>query len=420
LKDRIAVKERNLLGAAVVYPPSYGRLLLTPNWVALGDMNGDGKLDLLVANVCASSSSCDNGSVSVVLGKGDGTFHSLVFYGSGGQQRGASSVAVGDLNGDGKPDLVVANYCASSSSCANGTVGVLLARTTTIVTLASSLNPSYLNQSVTFTATVTSPYSGAPTGSVTFKEGSTTLASAPVTSGQVAYTTTYTTAGTHQITAIYSGDNNNLGSTSPILKQVVNKVLTTTTLTSSQNPSTFSQMVTFAATVSSSQGTPPDGETVTFKQGATVLGTGALSGGMASFSTSSLNAGTLTITAGYSGDATLATSSGTVKQTVKKATTGTTLTSSPNPSSAGQTVTFTSVVSSSAGTPGGTVTFKQGTTTLGTGTLDATGMATYSISSLAVGSDKIVATYGGSTNYATSKSPAVSYTHLTLPTICSV
>jgi len=106
---------------------------------------------------------------------------------------------------------------------------------------------------------------------------------------------------------------------------------------------------------------------VTFKQGSTVLRTGALSGGVASFSTSSLNAGTLTITAVYPGDAALATSSGTVKQTVKKATTATTLTSSPNPSSAGQTVTFTSVVSSSAGTPGGTVTFKQGTTTLGAG-----------------------------------------------------
>jgi len=210
-----------------------------------------------------------------------------------------------------------ANSNGSTSSAITQNV---VAKTATTTTLSSSLNPSFVGQLVTFTATVTPSGAGTPTGSVTFKQGSTTLGSAPVTNGQAAYTTTYTTAGTRQITAIYSGDNNNLGSTSPILKQVVNKVLTTTTtLTSSQNPSTFEQMVIFTATVSSSQGTPPDGETVTFKQGATVLGTGALSGGVASFSTSSLNAGTLTITAVYSGDATLATSSGTVKQTVKKA-----------------------------------------------------------------------------------------------------
>ncbi len=78
---------------------------------------------------------------------------------------------------------------------------------------------------------------------------------------------------------------------------------TTTTLTSSQNPSTFGQPVTFTALVSSNAGAPPNGETVSFKKGSTVLGTGILSGGSASFTTSTLHVGTTSIKAVYGADA---------------------------------------------------------------------------------------------------------------------
>ena len=79
-----------------------------PTSVAVADVNGDGKPDLVVANVCASSADdCANGTVGVLLGNGDGTFQTAVTYGSGGYE--ANSVAVADVNGDGKPDLLVAN-----------------------------------------------------------------------------------------------------------------------------------------------------------------------------------------------------------------------------------------------------------------------------------------------------------------------
>ena len=77
-----------------------------PTLVAVGDFNGDGKPDLVVANLGSNT-------VSVLLGNGDGTFQPAVNYGAGFQP---SSVAVGDFNGDGKPDLVVANHGSNTVS----------------------------------------------------------------------------------------------------------------------------------------------------------------------------------------------------------------------------------------------------------------------------------------------------------------
>ena len=62
--------------------------------------------------------------LGVLLGNGDGTFQAPVTYSSGGYQ--SYSVAIGDVNGDGKPDLVAANLCQSAGNCGNGGVGVLL------------------------------------------------------------------------------------------------------------------------------------------------------------------------------------------------------------------------------------------------------------------------------------------------------
>ncbi len=93
--------------------------------VAVADVNGDGKPDLVVANECASSN-CTNGGVGVLLGKGDGTFQAAVSYDSGGHD--AFSVAVDDVSGDGKPDLLVANFCADSNCLTDGSVAVLLGK----------------------------------------------------------------------------------------------------------------------------------------------------------------------------------------------------------------------------------------------------------------------------------------------------
>ena len=89
-----------------------------------------------------------------------------------------------------------------------------------------------------------------------------------------------------------------------------------------------------------------------------------------------------------------------------KASTSTTLSSSANPSTSGELVSFTAMVVSSTGTPSGTVTFKAGSTTLGTETL-SDGTASFSAAGLAVGTNSITAVYAGNTDYATSKSPVL-------------
>lgn len=99
------------------------------NSIAVGDLNGDGISDLVVANSCVSPSSCATGGVGVLIGNGDGTFKTAVTYGSGAPY--AFSVSIADVNGDGKLDLVVANYCTNLyvvQGCQNpvDTVGVLL------------------------------------------------------------------------------------------------------------------------------------------------------------------------------------------------------------------------------------------------------------------------------------------------------
>ena len=98
-------------------------------------------------------------------------------------------------------------------------------------------------------------------------------------------------------------------------------------------------------------------------------------------------------------------------QVVNKAPTATTLTSAPNPSFFGDGVTLTATVSvppPGAGVPTGTVTFTDGTTVLGTGTLNAADQATFTTAGLQVGTHSIAATYGGDVDFLASTSTSQS------------
>ena len=307
---------------------------------------------------------------------------------------------------------ITADYTADGSFAAStsNSVAQVVNKDGVSATLASSLNPSTFGANVTFTATVTSTGTGPiPTGTVTFKDGATVLGTGTLdASGVATYATTALAGGSHTITATYAGDTNHAGGSSAGLAQTVNGATTTTALTSATNPSVFGQSVTVTATVTSAIAGTITGS-VTFTDGVTTLGSAMLNAaGVATYTTSAFSVGTHALSAVYAGDSNFATStSAGLSQVVNLGATATAVASSSNPSLVDSSVTFTATVTAkapSAGTPTGTVTFKDGGTTIGTGTLGMGGVATFATTTLTVGAHTITAEYGGSASYDVSTS----------------
>ncbi len=325
-------------------------------------------------------------------------------------------------------------FATSTSSVFTETITV---QTSTTTTLIAAPNPANVGQSVTLTATIspapTEPGSQASSvreeseslGTVSFYYGETLLGSGNVNSGGVATSSTTTLpAGADGLTAVYSGDAGFAASTSSVFTETITAptTATTATFTVSPNPATVGQSVTLTVTVSPA----PTGSslgTVSFYNGETLLGSGNVnSSGAATFSTSSLPAGADSLTAVYSGNAGFAAStSSAVTETIAVVTstaTATTLTASPNPAAVDATVTFTATISPApTGTPTGTVSFYDGSTLLGAETVNSSGVATFTITSLPAAADSITAVYSGNAGFAASTSSAVTETVNTTYTV---
>jgi hypothetical protein len=217
-------------------------------------------------------------------------------------------------------------------------------------------------------------------------------------------------AGTHSIIAVYSGDANNLPSTSQVLAQNVVQV-TAIALSSSANPSLALDAVTFMATVTNGGSKPPTG-TIVFSDGTAVLATVPLSAaGTAAFAASSLATGQHAISAAYGGDTLdLAGVSLVLTQSVQLRPTTDVLTASSTSLTGGQQVTLISVVRYSGPvTPTGTVSFLSNGAVLGTAAVDATGVATLTVN-LLTSAPTMTANYSGDAVYAASVSASTSIT----------
>ena len=198
---------------AASIPSNYG---IGTTSIALADFNNDGHLDVVVGDATAMT--------SVLLGNGDGSLAPTIL--TLGQQPFA--LAAGDLNADGFPELLVGtndpygNANLSVFLNANSwTAAVTLPATTT--TLMSSAASIPTGQSLTLTATI-APASGTtvPTGTATFLDGGTTLGTSALdASGMATYSTTTLTAGTHLLTASYGGSATFAGSASSAITVTV-------------------------------------------------------------------------------------------------------------------------------------------------------------------------------------------------------
>ena len=295
------------------------------------------------------------------------------------------------------PHSITAIYGGDTNDAAatSSAIAVTVQQLTTAVTLSTSNASPTIGTSVTLMATL-SP--SAATGTVTFKDGATTLGTANVSGGAASFSTSALTIGSHTLTASYGGDANDVAATSPPIAVVVQQQQAALALAASSSAVNAGSSVTFTATATPASATG----TVTFKDGATTLGASALAGGQASFSTSSLSPGAHSITAVYGGDASDTTAiSNAVAINIQQSGTTTTLKVSSTAPTFGSPVTFTATVSPSTAT--GTITFKDGATTLATGAL-AAGTVSFSTTTLALGAHTITAVYSGDAADSTSTS----------------
>jgi len=192
---------------------------------------------------------------------------------------------------------------------------------------------------------------------------------------------------------------------------------TQTSITFGSNPIVLGQSTSVTATVTDTQGsgTPssPTGTVALTGSGLSasscVLAPTVAGSSACTVSVTPAAAGTDVIGASFSATSIHVLSGATSGLVVNPAATGTTVVSSLNPSTPGQSVTFTATVTSTAGVPTGTVTFKDGAATLGTATLSS-GAASFATTSLSSGQHSITAVYGGSPNFTGSTSPVLTQT----------
>ena len=254
------------------------------NSISIGDLNGDGIPDLAVSNLCETGicfNGPNTGEVSTFMGFGNGTFGGPGSFGSGGYE--ASSVVIRDVNGDGYPDLVVTNECGTIDHCENGEIAIFLG------------SGGGFQKALRYSA------GGAESVSTSFADFAGNGRPDLVV---LNYCTFRPKMG---------ACTNYNGALSLLLNET--SYTTTTTLSSSPNPAHVNQPVTFMAIVDSTPSVP-NGEVITFYNGKSNLGESTTVNGIAILTTSSLSAGKYTIKASYPGDAFHKASSGTVKQVV--------------------------------------------------------------------------------------------------------
>ena len=388
--------------------------------LATADFNRDGLADFVMVTDSALGIDFDytGEAIAVIHGLPGRSFTSETNLVAG---NGLSTLAVADFNQDGFPDLLFANGNTGYALANSFVVLMNLSTPTVFGDLTVTPEPSVTSQPITLTATLYPP-SGSPallSGSIAFTIDGNAAGSATLVNNIAAITVSPALSiGTHSLTATWPGD-----ATYPPLiftaTHTVTGIPVTISLTSTLNPATVGQQVTFLESMANAAGvsasTPgPTGTTILTDNGVTIGTNTQVSSSLPAswgydhvFATS----GQHTITATYSGDATHSPATATLIETVNPLATTTALQSSPNPSTYGQSVTFTASVTATpeqflpnllnsstvtfSGLPGGPTTAPVVFSPSNSSSSVTIGFATYTTNSLPVGSYPVIATFSG-------------------------
>ncbi len=339
------------------------------------DFNGDGKLDVAVTNVTGTA------SVAVLRGNGNGTLQTAVNVPT---QNSVWGLLATDLNLDGKPDLITTNQTIGrinvllNSPSARGTnFNAVATLAASGVQVASFKDFDTTKTAASFTANINWGDATAPRAGTVTADGSGGF--------NVTGTHTYAASGLYTVTVQVADTAGNFASataTATVAKR--DQTITFGTLTDKAfgNPD-----FTVSATASSNLDVSfaANGQ-CTISNGTTVHITGA---------------GSCTITASQPGDAAFNAAPDVAQSfQIFKASTTTAVASSLNPAAVGQTVTFTATVTSGAGTPTGTVQFKVDNVNLGAPVaLGMGGTAGISTDALTEGQHTVTAAYAGDSNF---------------------
>jgi hypothetical protein len=420
--------------------------LCGPVAFATADLDGDGNLDVVAPISCANVA-------EIFYGNGDGTFQDPVVL---PLEQGYGQVLIADLNGDHLPDLIFSNqsiiaiihnagnraYSAETHYLA-GTVGnivvqdlngdgfpdlVVASSGTTVAVLLNQPTGNLTTGVLTITpepSTYTKPFSislnlaplktgsGNPTGTVTFSIDGNPVATVPLSGSTATYSDQSSSLGlgTHTITAVYNGDATFDPSYFGVQHQVI-PIVYPTTITLAATPTSVlaGQTISFQATVNSPGQTPYG--TVSFLDSTTPIGSEALdSNSLAVFDTALLSPGSHNVSAYFLGNANFATvTSSPVNVTVNVTQTTTTLVANPSTVAVGAQVLLTATVTSSVGTPAGSVVFYDGSTLLQNLALDGNGVAVCGATFSSAGTHTISASYLANATFASSSSSAANVT----------
>jgi sugar lactone lactonase YvrE len=342
---------------------------------------------------------------------------------------GATAVATQPLDQSGRATFantdfaigvhsLVALYGGDGDHAPNNAALTLRTVQGTSVTLNSSSSTAFAGTAVSLNAAVAGHSNEPLTGTVQFKDGSAVIASVPIGPGGTAvFSSTMLSTGSHSISAVYSGDQLDQSSTSNTLVEVISIASTSTTLETSANPSFTGLSLNLVASVSG-QGIVPTGS-ITFLDSGAILGVVRVgTSGGASLALSALAPGMHTLTASYSGDTDDAPStSSTISESVVQRTV-VTIYSSANPSMFQSSPTVTVTVSGGLAQypPTGTVTLYDGTTKIGSGSLNAISTAHFLLTTPSLGQHDLTATYSGDTNNSVATAPVFLQNVILTPT----